>query len=136
MKILLAVDGSKTSLDAVRHVVAHADWFRQPPTIELVTVHGQVSVPRLPGISIGKAQMQQFYEEEGAKRLVEARKLLDKAGVKYETRVLVGPIAETIAQHAAKSGADLLILGAPQAMIGSTCTKVMHLSPVPVLMVK
>ena len=136
MKILLAVDGSKTSLDAVKHVIDHADWFRQAPQIELVTVHGQIAVPSFPGISIGKAQMQQYYEDEGAKRLGEARKMLDKAGIKYQARVLIGPIAETIAQHARKSGIDLVVVGAPQAMIGSTCTKVMHLSEVPVLMVK
>jgi len=136
MKILLAVDGSKTSLDAVRHLVAHADWFRQAPQIELVTVHGQVALPSFPGISIGKAQVQQYYEDEGAKRLGEARKLLDKAGIKYQARVLIGPIAETIVQHAKKAGADLVVVGAPQAMVGSTTTKVMHLSEVPVLMVK
>lgn len=136
MKIMLAVDGSKTSIDAVRHVIAHADWFSQAPQIELVTVHGQIAMPSFPGISIGKAQMQQYYEDEGAKRLAEARKLLDKAGIKYQARVLVGPIAESIATHAKKSGADLLVVGAPQALIGSVSSKVMHLSEVPVLMVK
>jgi len=137
MKILLAVDGSKTSLDAVRHLVAHADWFREPPQIELVTVHGEISVPRFPGMGgIGKAQMEKYYEEEGAKRLTEAKRLLDQAKARYETRVLVGPAAETIVKHAQKSGADLIVVGAPQAIIGSVCTKVMHLSEVPVLLVK
>jgi nucleotide-binding universal stress UspA family protein len=137
MKILLAVDGSKTSINAVKHVIPHADWFREPPEIELVTAHAQISVPRFPGMTgIGKAQMQQYYEEEGGKRLAEAKRLLDQAGMRYNARVLVGPLGEVITQHAKKSGCDLIVLGAPQAVFGSTCTKVMQLTELPVLLVK
>lgn len=39
MKILVAVDGSKNSLNAVDSVIQHADWYREKPTVELVTVH-------------------------------------------------------------------------------------------------
>ena len=137
MKILLAVDGSKTSIDAVKFVIKHAHWFREQPNLEVVSAHAQISVPRFPGMAgIGKAQMQQYYEEEGGKRLVEARKLLDQAGIRYEARVLVGNLAEVITNHAKKSGCDLIVVGAPQAVIGSVSSKVMHLSEVPVLMVK
>ena len=137
MKILLAVDGSKTSTDAVRFVIKHAHWFREQPSLEVVSAHAQISVPHFPGMrGIGKAQMQQYYEEEGGKRLAEAKKLLDQAGIRYEARVLVGNLAEVIEKHAAKAGCDLIVVGAPQAVIGSVSSKVMHLSEVPVLMVK
>ena len=46
MKILLAVDGSKCSLDAVDNVIEHADWYRERPAVELLTVH--LPVPKLP----------------------------------------------------------------------------------------
>jgi nucleotide-binding universal stress UspA family protein len=49
MKILLAVDGSKSSLKAVDHLVEHASWFREAPAIELLTVH--LPVPKLPNIT-------------------------------------------------------------------------------------
>jgi nucleotide-binding universal stress UspA family protein len=137
MKILLAVDGSKTSIDAVKFAIKHAHWFSEPPTLEVVSAHAQISVPRFPGMrGIGKAQMQQYYEEEGGKRLAEAKKLLDQAGVRYEARVLIGNLAEVIVKHAKKTGCDLIMVGAPQAIVGSVCSKVMHLSEVPVLMVK
>ena len=137
MKILLAVDGSKTSIDAVRFVIKHAHWFSERPQLEVVSAHAQISVPRFPGMrGIGRAQMQQYYEEEGGKRLAEARKLLDQAGIRYEARVLVGNLAEAIVKHASKTGCDLIVVGAPQAIIGSVSSKVMHLSEVPVLMVK
>lgn len=137
MKILLAVDGSKTSLDAVKFVVKNAHWFKDRPQLEVVSAHGQISVPHFPGMGlIGKLQMQQYYEEEGGKRLADARKLLDQAGIRYTARVLVGKLAETIVKHAKKAGCDLIVVGAPQALIGSVSSKVMHLSEVPVLMVK
>ena len=137
MKILLAVDGSETAIDAVRFVIKHAHWFRDSPRLEVVTAHAQIRVPRFPGMhSIGKTQMQQYYEEEGTLRLAQAKRLLDQAGVKYQTRVLIGPLAETIVKHARKTGCDLIVVGAPQALIGSVSSKVMHLSDIPVLMVK
>ena len=136
MKILLAVDGSKTSTDAVKFVIKHAHWFSEQPHLEVVSAHAAISVPRFPGISIGKKQMQQFYEDEGGKRLAEARRLLDQAGIRYEASVLVGNLAEVITKHAKKTGCDLVVIGAPQAVIGSVSSKVMHLSEVPVLMVK
>ena len=137
MKILLAVDGSKTSIDAVKFVIKHAHWFSERPQLEVVSAHAQISVPRFPGMrGIGRAQMQQYYEEEGGKRLVEARRLLDQAGIRYEASVLVGNLAEVITKHAKKTGCDLIVVGAPQALIGSVSSKVMHLSEVPVLMVK
>ena len=137
MKILLAVDGSKTSLDAVKFVIKHAHWFSERPQLEVVSAHAQISVPRFPGMrGIGRAQMQEYYEEEGGKRLAEAKRLLDQAGVRYEAHVLVGPLAETIVKHAKRTSCDLIIVGAPQAFIGSVSSKVMHLSEVPVLMVK
>ena len=57
MKILLAVDGSKNSLDAVQCLIEHADWYREPPQVELVTVH--LPVPKLPGMgaAVGKKQI-------------------------------------------------------------------------------
>src|SRR5437588_4687269 len=104
MKILLAVDGSKTSTDAVKFVIKHADWFSETPQLELITGHAQIPVPHFPGMSgIGKTQMQQFYEEEGGKRLAEAKRLLDQAGMRYTARVLVAPIGEVIAQHPRKA---------------------------------
>jgi nucleotide-binding universal stress UspA family protein len=142
MKILLAVDGSKNSLDAVACLIAHADWYRQKPVVELVTVH--LPVPKLPGMSmvVGKNQIQRYYQEEGDAALAVAKKKLDKSGIKYKASVLVGPVAETIAQHASKTGCDLIFIGthgrtaAANMVIGSVATKVLHISSIPVLLVR
>ena len=136
MKILLAVDGSAHSLDAVKCVVDHADWYREKPQVELVTVHRPV--PKLPrmGVAVGKTQIERYYQEEGEQALVEAKKLLERAGLRYEPRILVGDPAEVIVKHAKQSRADVICVGTPSKWIGSTANKVMNLSEVPVLLVK
>src|SRR5256885_12262888 len=82
MKILLAVDGSKYSLDAVDCLIDHADWYRESPEVELLTVH--LPIPKLPGFSlaVGKSQLQRHYQEEGEARLAPAKNKLDAAGIK------------------------------------------------------
>jgi len=136
MKILLGVDGSAHSLGAVKCLINHADWYRDKPKVELVTVHRPV--PKLPGMgaAVGKAQIERYYQEEGEQALAEARKLLERAGVPFETRILVGDPAEEIARQAKKGGADVVYVGTPAKWIGSTANKVMNLSEVPVLLVK
>ncbi len=141
MKILLAVDGSKYSLDAVDCLIDHADWYRDHPEVELLTVH--LPIPKLPGfgLAVGRSQLQSYYQEEGEARLAPAKKKLDAAGIKYTARVLVGPIGETIVKHAKDAGCDLIYIGnrgmsAASALLGSTATRVLNLSTVPVLLVK
>ena len=142
MKILLAVDGSKNALDAVDSLIAHAGWYREKPSVELVNV--QLPVPKLPnmGVVVGKAQIQKFYDEEGGACLAKARRKLDDAGIGYEARVLVGPIAETLVKHAKDKRCDMIYIGTHgrtelgKALLGSVATKVLHISDVPVLLVK
>ncbi|HYL22782.1 MAG TPA: universal stress protein [Burkholderiales bacterium] len=136
MKLLLAVDGSAHSLDAVKCVIDHADWYRDKPGIELVTVH--LPLPQLPGLgsTIGKAGIQRYYQEEGERALAEAKQLLDRSGLHYEARILVGDPAETMVKHAKKAGCDIIAIGTPSRWIGSVANKVMNISDLPILLVK
>lgn len=142
MKILLAVDGSKYSLDAVDCLIEHADWYRDKPTVELLTVH--LPVPKLPNMSlvVGKNQIKRYYEEEGEAMLAAAKKKLTAAGISFKPTILVGQIADTIVQHAQKTKCDLIYIGthgrtaAGNMLLGSIATKVMHISPIPVLLVR
>lgn len=119
MKILLAVDGSKHSLDAVKCLIAHANWYRGRPVVELVSVH--LPVPKLPRMSyvVGKSQ-----------------------SIAFKARVLVGQVAESLVQHAKKTRCDLIFIGtrgrtaAANLLLGSTATKVLHIAKVPVLLVR
>lgn len=142
MKILLAVDGSKYSLDAADCLIEHADWYREKPTVELLTVH--LPVPRLPRMNlvVGKNQIERYYREEGEAMLAGVKKKLDAAGIRYNTSILVGQIAETIVAHATKTRCDLIFIGTHgrtatgKLLLGSIATKVTHLSTLPVLLVR
>ena len=142
MKILLAVDGSKPSLDAVDCVIGHAGWYRAKPEVELVTVH--LPVPKLPrmGVAVGKEQIARYYQEEGEANLAAAKNKLEAAGISYRLQILVGPIAETIVKYARDVRCDLICIGSRgmsalgKALLGSTATKVLNLSSLPLLLVK
>ena len=142
MRILVAVDGSKPSLDAVECLIRHADWYREKPEVELVTVH--LPVPKLPrmGMAVGKGQIEKYYREEGEARLAAAKKRLERARIPCQARVLVGQVAESIVAHAREKRCELIYIGTRgmseigKALVGSTATKVLHISEVPVLLVK
>jgi len=101
-------------------------------------------VPKLPrmGLVVGKNQIQRYYQEEGEAMLAMAKKKLDAAGLRYKENILVGTIAETIVQHATKTRCDLICIGthgrtaAGNMVLGSTATKVTHISSTPVLLVR
>lgn len=136
MKVLLAVDGSAHSLEAVRCLIAQAARYREPPEIEVLTVHRPV--PMLPGMGtvVSKADLERYYSEEGAQALAEATKLLDRARVPYRSQVLIGEPGEVIVKRAKEGRFDLICLGTPAKWIGSTTYKVMSHAEVPVLVVK
>jgi nucleotide-binding universal stress UspA family protein len=142
MKILLAVDGSKHALRAVDCLIEHADWYRDKPVVELVTVH--LPVPKLPrlGLVVGKNQIERYYTEEGETALAAAKKKLDAAGIVYQSSIRVGQIAESLVRQAVKAGCDQIFIGthgrsaAGNMLLGSIATKVLHISPLPVLLVR
>jgi nucleotide-binding universal stress UspA family protein len=138
MRILIAVDGSKPSLKAVQLLIEHCDWYRDKPQVELVTVH--LPVPKV--ARFNKAQLERYYAEEGDAMLAPAKKKLDAAGIPYKPHVLVGPVAEALVKHAGATRCDLIYIGTRgmsglgKALVGSTATKVLHISDTPVLLVK
>ncbi len=141
MKILLAVDGSKNSLDAVASLIAHVSWFREPPSVHLLTVH-------LPAPTVGgfggpsKKVLEKYYREEGEQNLAKAKKLLDKARIPHQDTILVGKVAETVCWFASDKKVELICMGsrglgaAAGLVMGSVATKVLHFATVPVLLVK
>jgi len=142
MKMLLAVDGSKYSLDAVKCLIEHADWYREKPDVELLFVHAPV--PKLPGMSkvVGKNQIQRYYAEEGEAALADAKKLLERAGIRYRATVLVGQPAEEIVKHAGSTRCDLIFIGSHgrtavgNMLLGSVASKVLHSATLPVMLVR
>ncbi|CAM4028556.1 universal stress protein [Paracidovorax anthurii] len=140
LKILVAVDGSELSLDAVRHVLA---LLRQGLSASVVLAHVQepatlyeMVLSRDPDL-IAAASL-----EAGLHLMAPARALVDGAGVPCEAEVGVGDVAPTLVEIAERTQSGLIVIGArgqgaiASALLGSVSQALVHASPVPVTIVK
>lgn len=140
LKILLAVDGSELSLDAVRHglgLVAQglrAEFVlanvQEPASLyEMVVVRDPVL---LDDVSAGA----------GAHQLEAAQNLCRAAGVPFESEVVTGDPAHALIDIAERYACDAIMLGARGhgglrgALLGSVSQAVAHAATVPVTVVK
>jgi nucleotide-binding universal stress UspA family protein len=141
LKILLPVDGSENALRAVRHVIEHADWYRGPLGLHVLNVQLPVASGAVK-MFISQSQLNDFYRDEALAALKEARAALDAARVSHQHHIGVGELGATIVDFVRQLSCDLVIMGThgrgalAGAMLGSVAAKVIHLSPVPVLLVK
>lgn len=141
MKILLPVDGSACSLQAVAHLVSHAAWYAEVPEIHLLNVHPPIPIGRVQA-HVGAETLHGYYLEAGQADLLPAQQLLDAGSLFHTTHIHVGQPAEIIVRMAQELGCDLIVMGthgrsaiAGLAM-GSVATRVLHQAPCPVLLVK
>ncbi|HSH89503.1 MAG TPA: universal stress protein [Ramlibacter sp.] len=140
LKILVAVDGSDLSLDAVRHALdLRAQGLQaslvlanvqEPPSLyEMLTVR---DAERIAGIGAGA----------GEHLLEAARQLCDASGADYEFEVASGDPAHTLVDMAERYGCSSIVAGArgkggtTGSWLGSVSHELMHVSPVPVTVVK
>jgi nucleotide-binding universal stress UspA family protein len=141
MRILVPVDGSDNALRAVRYAASTKDLFREPVELHLINVQRRVASGGV-RMFIPQAQLDQFYQEEGEAALKSARELLDQLGVAYRAHIAVGEEPENIARYAQEHGCQLIVMGTrgmgtiSNMLLGSVSSLTIHLSPVPVLLVK
>jgi nucleotide-binding universal stress UspA family protein len=143
LKVLLAADGSEGSLRTARKLIEMAGWYKEPLDVELVNVHLPLpNVGGFAGVVVSREMVQRLYSEEGGKALAPIKKLLDEAKIKYTPHVLVGDIAQSIVDHAQKTGCGMICMGArgtstiANLVLGSIATKVLHLATVPVVLIR
>lgn len=141
MKILACHDGSEVSLRAIRFLIGHVQWFREPPELHLLFVHPPIPIG-LAARHIAQSTLDAYYREEGEEALRGARAALDEAGLGYTAHIHVGPVAEAIVHVATGQGCDLICLGTHgrgaigNALLGSVAAKVLQLSAIPVMLAR
>lgn len=140
MKILLPIDGSEASLDAVRYALRLAREglalqcvlgnVQEPATLyELVVAHDA-------------AVLHKVSEAAGAHALEPAEALLCAAGIECERDVASGDPGHQLVEMAERFGCDMIVMSARglgslrEALLGSVSQSVLHASPVPVLIVR
>ena len=138
-KILLPVDGSENSNRAVHRAIELAK--DTGAKLLLVTAFPPIVSGNVRSF-FSPDEIQGYYQEEGQKALAPAKALLEAEGIQYESEVLVGQIAQCIADYAKKNQVDTVIMGTrglgsvTGMLLGSVTTKVLNLVDVPVLLVK
>lgn len=141
-KILLPVDGSESAMRAVKHAVELAKG-RDDVSAALLYVHYE---PVRFGAVAPEVSPERFkkIEAEAAQHVFAGpEKLLGEAQIKVDHEVRAArDIAPVIAKRAEELGCDAIVMGShggsslANALLGSTATKVAHLSKVPVTLVK
>ncbi|MDP1605868.1 MAG: universal stress protein [Rhodocyclaceae bacterium] len=137
---LIPVDDSETALRPVSWVVRNLSTWREPPAIHLLNV--QASLPRDVSRFINAGAIRDFHLETGINVLTKARDPLVAAGLLPELHVLMGEAAPTITEFADLHGCSQILLGTRGhtgilgTLLGSVATKVVHLSNVPVLLIR
>jgi nucleotide-binding universal stress UspA family protein len=139
--ILVAVDGSGASLRAVRQAIALAK-LSPGCSIRLVHAHEEPLIYGEIAVYVPREKMAALQRDHSESILQAAEAELRGAGVPYAKDVLSGPIAQTIADDAERSGCELIVMGRHgksalgDVLVGSVAMKVLHASQLPVLLVR
>ena len=127
--VLVPIDGSATSLRALDHVLARrAQGDALLPYLLFVVPHAE-------GAEDDLAEM-------GREPTTEARARLDAAGVPYVLGVAAGPPAVAISRIAKELACEEIVMGTrglraiEGILLGSVTQRVLHLSEVPVTLVR
>ncbi len=140
MKILLPVDGSAVSLDAVRCAIRMARAGLQTSVV-LANVQESANLYELV-VAHDPQVLAQVSAAAGAHTLLAAQALLDEAHIPYEAEVASGDPAHTIIDILERYECDLVVMGASgtstlrSALLGSVSNEVLHSASVPVMIVK
>lgn len=140
MKILLPVDGSDASLDAVSYAIRMLEDGLQG-SIVLANVQEPASLYEIM-VAHDPDVIDKVAAEAGLHTLTAARTLLDQAGATYECEVTKGDPAHIIVEISERFECDLIVMGARgtstvrSALMGSVSNEVLHASAVPVLIVR
>lgn len=140
-KILVPVDGSGAALRALKQAIALAKLSPQA-SIHLVHAHEEPLIYGEIAVYVPREKMDALQRNHSEGILAAAEAELKDSGVPYTKDVLVGPVGQTIAAHAERTGCDAIVMGRHgrsalgDVLVGSVAMKVLHVSRLPVLLVR
>jgi YjbE family integral membrane protein len=138
LRVLVPVDGSPNSLNAVRHVV---NEYRRNHELEVHLVNVQRPLSRHIARFVARQDRAAFHREQADNALLEARKLLADVNVPFETHLETGDRAQVICDLAEKLEVHHIVLGTARKSSltrmfeDSTTNSVLEKTGVPVEMV-
>lgn len=140
-KLLVPVDGSGAALRALKQAIALARMSPEA-SIHVVHAHEEPDIYGEIAVYVPRAKMEELQRSVSEGILAAAEAELRDSGVRYTKEVLVGRIGETIARHAERLRCDAIVMGrhgkttVGDLFMGSVAMKVLHLTRLPVLLVR
>lgn len=138
MKILVPVDGSANSLNAVRYVISRAS---DRPGIEVHLLHVRTPLSQYIARFISRRDIDGYQREEAVKALAPALELLSRAGVPHVDHVEFGDRVETIKRVAEQLEVDQIVMGTARKnsltriLEDSVTGNVLEIAQVPVVVI-
>ena len=139
-KILLPVDGSESSVHAVRHVASMAALVKDLH-VHLVHVESSGDDWRVRR-TLRPEELAEMEQEWGEAVMNPVRAILVAAGIRCTEHMVQGEVPQTIVRLASELGCKQIVMGTrgqsalAGLLMGSVATKVLHLADVPVTLVK
>lgn len=140
MKILLPVDGSAVSLDAVRFVI-QMSLSGMKTSVVLANIQEPANLYEMV-VAHDPQVIEQVSQAAGMHILEQAESLLKGAHISYECEIGRGDPAHTLIDILERFGCDLVVMGASgitglrSALLGSVSNEVLHAAGVPVMIIK
>jgi len=142
-KILLAGDGSKHSERAVAYLIGLIrDGVLLASKIEIHLAHIRPMLPERVSRAMSSEEVDRHYQEGCDSACRTAIAMLQNEGVEFTCHTGIGAPAESIVSSAKKLHCNSIIMGTHGAgflegvLLGSVATKVIHLTELPVTLVK
>ncbi|AKQ55877.1 universal stress protein [Bordetella hinzii] len=141
LKILVPIDGSECALRALNDAIGLAKESSGGAEIHLLNVQ----VPIVSGhakMFLSKETIDAYYKAESDEALAAAVAAAQASGIAFHAGMRNGQFGETIANYAKEKQCDRIVMGTRGLgavgglVLGSVAQKVIHLSPVPVTLVK
>lgn len=140
-KLLVPVDNSDNALRALDYAISLA---RENGPVELVIVTAHEAAfdnPRTLAY-LPKEKLEKILQEHSEDMLRPAVNRAKAAGVTFTSEILTGSVPQAIVRRAEELGCDGIVMGTRgmgavgNLMMGSVATKVVHLTKLPVTLVK
>lgn len=138
-KVLVAVDGSEHSDQAVRYLV---DFVREHVPVEIHVANVEPEPVAWQTHGMEEKAIDAHLAACGHHAIKSAHEILKAAGTSHHTHLARGDTAEVIVALADKLGCDTIVMGTrglgaiPGFALGSITREVLHLSRLPVICVK
>jgi len=139
--ILVPFDGSESAMRALRFAVERARVQPQG-RVHLVTVHSPLRVYGEIQVYVGDKKAAEMAAQYNREILEPAEDVLRASGVAFASSTAEGDAAEQIVECAKTVGASEIVMGSrglgriAGLVMGSVTTKVVHLTQIPVTLVK